>query len=154
MNVLNQIVFKGTKFYHKHHVKIEFGKEENNWQVVVIWDGLKYPDASKVIYSGDSQQMAEQIFVTGFHTHFADDYICDVSDEMTKNNMLIMFNRVVESMFMRVLVNLGYDPNGKWEMKSFFKGIGEGKEVDEVNITMKRFDKDATGGLPERPKRF
>lgn len=135
--VLSKVSFVGTKYFHKKFVSLELHEEESNrWRVLMVCD--EKPMATcRVIYDGKDRGEAETALVNGFQFHFAEEYMLDGADEMTKDHVFEMFDRAVEAMYLRILSGLGYNVNGRWHVKSFFKGK-EPKVIDEIGILLVR----------------
>ena len=146
MEVLSQIHFTGTKFYHRRNIKIELVEDNKKWRVMVVSDEQAQP-VEKIVYDGDDKWEAEYAYMTGVHYHFADDYRLNPANVHEKEKIFEMFHKIVESLYMKMLANLGYGVTGKWDMRSFLKSKDD-KQMDEIILVMRRMHK------TKIPKRF
>jgi hypothetical protein len=127
--------------HHKPYVNIEMRQEGQLYQIVAL------DNEERLIYEGPCRLEAEAVLMHGFQYHFAEEYILETT-EQSKQEILLITHRVIENLYMRVLISLGFNVMGKWEVTSYYRqGIAD-RVVDEVSIKLsKREESNRVKGL-------
>lgn len=136
MKIHSVIQFKGHHKSHKKFIRIELTELHDVWRVASFESEQNLPRFI-LQYEGNSQAEAENVLMYGFYHHFTEGYKLDCKTEEAKTEAYLMFHRMIEALYMRMLQELDYDSSGTWKMESVFVG-DEDRSIDEVTINMKR----------------